>query len=274
MKKPVITTVAAVCMALLTAVLPALHAAEIVRGVRNGAPGQASLTAGEQLLTQCGAVSVEAAQRRVDVSRESYRETVAAENVRQTIENQISRIERGELTYREVFREVYICGDSLMCGLDVVGLINGRHLIAKVSANLTHLEDNLDRLIRAKPRVLILHYGVNAVASNEPAAQRFIKRYGEDIEKIRAGSPHTRIIVSLLFPVDETIATKPRFTWVGRFNELLVEMCDEKGLEYLDTTPLLREHTEFYTADGIHQDKKFYSQYWFPYIMREKEIYA
>ena len=249
MKKPVITTVAAVCMALLTAVLPALHAAEIVRGVRNGAPGQASLTAGEQLLTQCGAVSVEAAQRRVDVSRESYRETVAAENVRQTIEDQISRIERGELTYREVFREVYICGDSLMCGLDVVGLINGRHLIAKVSANLTHLEDNLDRLIRAKPRVLILHYGVNAVASNEPAAQRFIKR-----------------LVSI--PI-YTSASAP--TIVG---ELLVEMCDEKGLEYLDTTPLLREHTEFYTADGIHQDKKFYSQYWFPYIMREKEIYA
>lgn len=228
---------------------------------------------GIQMLEDYGSVSVDTAQENVDNARLEYQDAVEAENVRQTIEQEIDQIENGELSYREIFRDVYICGDSLMCSLDVLGLINGRHLIAKVSANLSHLEENLDRVISAKPRVLILHYGINAVAANESSAQRFIRRYGNIIDKIKNGSPKTRIIISLLFPVDESIATKPRFTWVGRFNELLMQMCGEKEIEYLDTTQLLQEHTEFYTADGIHQNGAFYKKYWFKHIMREMEIY-
>lgn len=270
MKKQLWTALLAT-MAVL--VMPVCQAVSLMSGVHRDTTGKADLSAGTRLLADCGRVTVEAAQDSVDAAREEYRDAVAAENVRQTIEDEITQIENGDLTYREVFRDVYICGDSLMCGLDVVGLINGRHLIARVSANLSHLEENLDRVISAKPRVLILHYGINAVANNEPSAKRFVTRYGQDIDRIMSGSPNTRIIVSLLFPVDETIATHPRFTWVNRFNELLVEMCEEKGIEYLDTTPLLKEHTEFYTPDGIHQAKKFYTNYWFQYIMREKEIY-
>lgn len=274
MKKPILMA-AALTMAIC--LLPVWHTVNLVKDRQNTvSPSDQisqNIAAGKDMLSDYGAVSVEMAQDSVDAARIAYEDTVAAENLKQTIESEIAFIQKGELTYREVFREVYICGDSLMCGLDVVGLINGRHLIAQVSAGLTHLEENLDRVIRAKPRVLILHYGINAVANNDAAVERFVTRYGKDIDKIREGSPNTRIIVSLLFPVDETVATDGRFKGVARFNEALVAMCEEKGIEYLDTTPVLKEHAEYYTADGIHQHKNFYSKYWFPYIMREMEIY-
>lgn len=260
---------------LLTAVVllcPVWHTVCLAGGAYHAA--QADTSAGRQLLTQYGAVSVETAQKNIDGARLRYQNSVAAAHLRQSIEEEIAEIEQGNLTYREVFQEVYICGDSLMCGLDSYGLMNGRHLLAQVSAGLSELEGNLPRIISAKPRVLILHYGINAVSTKEETAQRFIRTYGGLIDRIREGSPDTRIIVSLIFPVGEAaLARDEKFSGIDRYNELLVQMCGEKEMEYLDSTQLLREHNEYYTADGIHQDREFYVNYWFKHIMREMEIH-
>lgn len=262
-------------LALSAAVLvcPVWNAAALVRE-GHYREVNADTAAGERLLAAYDAVSVETAQEHIDNARLAYRNAVTAANLRQSIEQEIDSIEKGELTYREVFRDVYISGDSLMCGLDNYGLINGRHLMAKVSANLGDLEGNLPRIISAKPRVLILHYGINAVSVREEAAQNFVGKYGNLIDKIKSGSPNTRIIISLIFPVNEAAAARDeKFGGIARYNALLTQMCEEKEIEFLDSTQLLLEHDEYYTADGIHQGKDFYVKFWFPHIMREMEIY-
>ena len=260
----------------LTAVVflcPIWHATALAGGGREPS-AEADLSAGEALLTQYGAVSVETAQENIDSARAEYQDLVAAANLRQVIDGRIAETEKGTLTYREVFQDVYLCGDSLMCGLDNYGLIKSRHLMAQVGANLSHLETVLPRIINAKPRVLILHYGINSVSTRESAAEAFVNAYGGMIDKIKAGSPNTRIIVSLIFPVNETALARDRkFNGIPRFNELLMEMCAEKEIDCLDSTALLHEHNEFYTVDGIHQDKTFFTDYWFRHIMREMEIY-
>ena len=260
----------------LTAVIflcPLWHMVTLAGGGRYPS-AVADLTAGQTLLAQYDAVSVETAQEHIDSARLEYQNWVAAANLQQVIDDEIAEIEKGNLTYREVFQDVYLCGDSLMCGLDNYGLINGRHLMAQVGANLGNLDTILPRIISAKPRVLILHYGINSVSTRQGAAETFVSAYGNLIDKIKAGSPNTRIIVSLIFPVNEkALARDEKFSGIPRFNQLLIQMCAEKEIEFLDTTDLLHEHDEFYTVDGIHQDKAFFTEYWFQHMMREMEIY-
>lgn len=257
----------------VTFLCPLWHTMALARGGRYPSAA-ADFPSGETLLAQYDTVSVETAQENIDRARVEYQNLVAAANLRQVIDEEIAEIEKGNLTYREVFQDVYLCGDSLMCGLDNYGLINGRHLMAQVGAKLSDLETILPRIISAKPRVLILHYGINSVSTREGAAEAFAGTYGGIIDKIRDGSPNTRIIVSLIFPAGEkALARNEKFSGIPRFNERLMQMCDEKGIEYLDTTALLHEHDEFYTVDGIHQDKAFFTKYWFQHIMREMEIY-
>ena len=177
------------------------------------------------------------------------------------------------MTYRQVFRDVYLCGDSLMAVVYAYDLMNENHIMAQVSAHLSDLENLLPRIAGARPKVLILHYGINSISEKEGHARRFVNDYRALIRRIQEASPDTRIIVSLLFPVDTSVATAERFRYVGRYNEYLTEMCREEHVETLDSTPLFAACPNYYREDGIHLNKGFYVKYWFKYIMREMEIY-
>ena len=101
----------------------------------------------------------------------------------------------------------------------------------------------------------------------------FISQYTKIISKLQKKLPDTRIVVSLLFPVDTSVATANRFKFVSRYNKRLVEMSKELGVEYLDSSSVFKGH-DFYGADGIHLSYSFYYNYWLKFIMREMEIYA
>ena len=76
-------------------------------------------------------------------------------------------LKEGKTTYKKLFKNVYIVGDSLMHGLESYGVLSKKRLCTQVSATLYHLEDNSKKIIEKKPRTLILHYGINMISTEK-----------------------------------------------------------------------------------------------------------
>lgn len=230
-------------------------------------------SAGVSVLDSYAAVSVEKVDKAISAAQEKREEIVQEEAIQGLIQSQIKLIEKGSLSYRKVFSNVYFAGDSLMEGLEAYSILNSNHIFAKVSASLSHLESVMSKIISVRPQVLILHYGLNMIGDQQYHVDSFISQYTTDIKKLQKNLPDTRIIVSLLFPVDTSVATANRFKYVSRYNNRLIEMSKELGVEYLDSSSVFVGH-DFYGADGIHLSYSFYNEYWLKFIMKEKEIYA
>lgn len=234
---------------------------------------QCDTSDGMYWLNEYDNASVDNAQLNIDNVHAARQERLEAEFIEQSVEDSIKKIDNGELTYKEVFKDVYFAGDSLVAGLSAYGLISSNHLMARVSAHLSVLESYIKHINNIKPDVLILHYGINSISKHEKHAQNFVKDYRKLVQCIKSGSPNTRIIISLIFPVDASVAKAEQFKYIDHFNELLIQMCEEEGIEYLDTTDLLKQYNQYYRSDGIHLVEEFYVNYWFKHIMREMEIY-
>lgn len=211
--------------------------------------------------------------------KEAQKNVSTAEKVRndrfgnyQRIEGVLSGLDKGTTTYRKVFRNVCIVGDSLMDGLEAYDILNSNNLITQVSASLYHLSGNVKRIIRMSPKVLILHYGVNMISSEQRHLNNYINMYTDLITQLKTALPDTRIIVSGIFPVDRDIARAKRFGMIGEYNSSLKVMCQKLEVEYMDSTSVLKAHPECYGSDGIHLSKAFYERYWLRFIIKEMGI--
>ncbi len=188
------------------------------------------------------------------------------------IEETLLKLQNGEVTLRQIFGKTFFSGDSLMNGLEIYGVLDASMLSTAVSASLTHLKESVPTIVAANPEVLILHYGINMIATEELLLNNYINNYTDIIEDLKFQLPSTRIIVSGIFPVDTALATDDRFTMVADYNERLAVMCEETEVEFLDSTKAFEGNEDYYGADGIHVSSKFYSQVWLPFIIESKGI--
>ena len=211
--------------------------------------------------------------------KQAQKNVQRAENIRNDkygnylqVESILKGLEQGTTTYRRVFKNVCIVGDSLMDGLEAYNILNSNNLITQVSASLYHLSGNVRKIIKLNPPVLILHYGVNMIATEKRHLDNFINMYSDIIGQLSRALPDTRIIVSGIFPVDREIAKAKRFGMIDKYNSSLRAMCEKLDVEYMDSSSVLKAHPECYGRDGIHLSKAFYEKYWLRFIIREMGI--
>lgn len=188
------------------------------------------------------------------------------------VESILKGLDEGTTTYRKVFRNVCIVGDSLMDGLEAYGILNSNNLITQVSASLYHLSGNVKKIIRMNPPVLILHYGVNMISTEQRHLSNYVNMYTDIVKQLRAALPDTRIIISGIFPVDRDIAKAKRFGMIDEYNRNLRAMCEKTDVEFMDSSSVLVAHPECYGRDGIHLSKAFYEKYWLRFIIKEMGI--
>lgn len=193
-------------------------------------------------------------------------------STQQQIKESLEKLEKGEISLRQIFNDTFIAGDSLMNGLEIYGVLSADKLATQVSASLYHLSDNIERIISANPENLILHYGVNMISTQKAQLESFIASYEELILLVKDSLTETRIIVSGLFPVDTSIATDARFKMIESYNKALNEMCEEIGVEFLDSAKAFEGNSDYYGSDGIHLSSGFYSDVWLPFIIENKGI--
>lgn len=184
----------------------------------------------------------------------------------------LKKLEKGQTTYKKVFKNVYFMGDSLINGLESYEILNKKRVYSKVSASLYHLKDNYKKVIKKEPGTIVLHYGLNSLGYTEEALDGYIKMYSKYIKKIKKALPETRIIVSSIFPVDRKVAKNKLFGRIKVYNKAMKTMCKELGVEYLNNNPLFKEIDYCYGRDGIHLPEFFYRDYWLKYLIEEMEI--
>lgn len=220
------------------------------------------------ILTKLSECDIVDAEKNIEEAEKKLSETLEEDR----IEDILDSIDKGELTYRNIFKNVCIAGDSLMNGLEAYDILNSNNLITQVSASLYHLSDNLSAIINMRPKILILHYGLNLIDNSPTQPARFISFYEKLINELKQALPECRIIVSSIFPVDTDKAAAKRFRRIGEYNNALEEMCKKTKVEYLDNSFVSAEYGDCYAYDGIHLNRHFYENGWLRHIVKEKEI--
>lgn len=239
-----------------------------VSGKKASCDTQSGISVVEELDKQ----SVDDAQAQINKTIKKRQAGASSAEVQKAIAKSIKQIKSGKKSYRQVFDNVYFMGDSLMEGLHAYNILNPSRLTTQVSAGLSHLEQHMNSVINARPPVLIIHYGLNAISTSDAQIDAFVQRYAADIRKMKKALPQTRFIISLLFPINTNKAGAPRFKAVGKFNNALKKMCKSLSVEYLDSSALINANKQYYEPDGIHMKYSFYGN-WLEFIMKEKGIY-
>ena len=72
-------------------------------------------------------------------------------------------------------------------------------------------------------------------------ADVFIEEYGKVIDKVREYQPQANIYVHSIFPVSASASQRNSFgvnnERIEEYNVLLRQMCQDKGVSYLDVRP-------------------------------------
>ena len=242
-----------------------------IMGISQNAVKQAEtdLSKGSEVINSLSGYDVKEAQKNVSTAEKIRNDRFGNY---QKVESILSGLDNGTTTYRKVFKNVCIVGDSLMDGLEAYDILNPNNLITQVSASLYHLSGNIKRIIRMNPPVLVLHYGVNMISAEKRHLNNYLNMYTDIITQFKAALPDTRIIISGIFPVDRDIARAKRFGMIDEYNSNLRAMCEKLGVEYMDSSSVLKAHPECYGSDGIHLSKAFYEKYWLRFIIKEMGI--
>lgn len=224
------------------------------------------------ILQKLSSIKAKDIEEAIRIAEEELERQISQELQRKKIEDTLENIKSGKTSLRKVFADTCFAGDSLINGLEIYNILNNEKLMTQISARLTHLEENINKIVSVNPKVLILHYGLNMLWADEEGTQWFIDDYSELVAKLKKALPHTRIIISGIFPVDTEVATDEIFTHIPRHNKALEKMCEDLGVEFLDSTELVKSSAEYYSTDGIHLIGSFYSDKWLPFIVENKGI--
>lgn len=129
----------------------------------------------------------------------------------------------------------------------------------------------LQALERRRFRKVYVMLGVNELGWTYEKV--FIQRYGELVEEIRRLQPEAVIYIQSILPISRSRSEKDSVfnnQRVELYNSLLVDMCREKGIRYLNVAEAVRDEggalPEEATTDGIHL-KPAYCVKWRNYLI-------
>ena len=110
-----------------------------------------------------------------------------------------------------------------------------------------------------KPQRIIICFGTNNLSGSSTDATNFISSYLKGLEAIETAWPYCDIIVSAIPPLDKQRSnTALSMKQVDTFNSAIVQMCEEEGYKYLDSSQALEDpvtgwaKTDYTLSDGVH----------------------
>ena len=190
------------------------------------------------------------------------------------------------------FSDAVFIGDSRTDGLRLYSGIRGADFLAYKSLMIFHVvgNDKVDRKavplngVGDKKTVLewldekqyakvYLMFGVNELGYGDDAA--FTDAFSRTVDEIRARQPEAVVYIQSLVPIEPEKAYKTNpAPWlnndnVARYNELLRQVCADKGVVYVDVASALVDDTGNLppegTTDGIHFTRSWYEK-WYAYL--------
>jgi lysophospholipase L1-like esterase len=127
---------------------------------------------------------------------------------------------------------------------------------------------------RYRPPTVVLSFGLNGIMHFSENPDEYLANYRKLIEKIRAKSPSTEVIVQSVYPVADlpyqadwkfSITPKEINERVNALNLRLEEACAQiEGTIYADTASAIKDADGFLpaslTTDGIHLTSEAYER--------------
>ena len=198
----------------------------------------------------------------------------------------------GEAVEEDWFSDAVFIGDSRTDGLRLYSGIRGADFLAYKSLMIFHVVGN-DRVkqrdvprngVGEKKTVLAwleekeyakvyLMFGINELGYGDDGA--FSDAFSQAVDEIRARQPEAVIYIQSLVPIEPEKAHKTNPAgWlnndnVSRYNELLRQVCADKGAVYVDVASALVDGAGILppegTTDGIHFVRSWYEK-WYAYL--------
>lgn len=186
------------------------------------------------------------------------------------IQTQLSTVSGYNSKYTALFRDAYICGDSIIQPIVHFNYVSSANVSAKVGATLSFLAEQVPTIIKADPKFIILHFGLNCLNSSVTKRNEFIAEYERLVKLIKNELPCTTVFISALFPVAASSQSNvPFYAQRDVYNRALRTMCDKNGWCYINSDPLVVDYIKSLSSDGIHLFGMFYSNYWLKYLLIE-----
>ena len=185
----------------------------------------------------------------------------------------------------DYFDDTVMVGDSITYGMASYGYLDFNHVFAKIGlhqgtaltskcvyTSKTNGYSIADALKTAKPGKIYVTLGINAIYNYK--ADWFYDNYRALLNKIKAASPDSVIIIQSIFPVTEKWAInngKPNCNQhIAYANQKLSELAKEENCLFLHTYEDLTDENGFlkteFSGDGIHLSRKGYETV-FNYIL-------
>lgn len=129
-----------------------------------------------------------------------------------------------------------------------------------------------EAVAKLKPKRIVICFGTNNLTGSSTDATKFIKTYLEGLNAITEAWPYADLIVSAIPPLDKQREnTKLTMQQVDAYNAALIEMCEENGFKFLNSSEVLRDDAtgwakkDYTLSDGVHLSKAAVTEY-FRYV--------
>lgn len=186
------------------------------------------------------------------------------ENNNEPIEPVIPEDPEESLEPKKAFQKykILMIGDSFVEGMEAYEVLYSSNVIWERGKRIDNMNDQLDKAITFNPNILILVYGSNDVQMWDSNVDGFINAYEKSLDEISNSLPNTKIYVTSILPVnDVALKEDPSFKYINLFNNRLKQLCDEKGIDFLDSSYILDLESNPYSSDGIHPKGFFYEKW-------------
>lgn len=147
---------------------------------------------------------------------------------------------------------------------ELLGLENIRN--RGISGDTTFgILERLDEITQGKPARVFILVGVNDISRNVPS-HLILKNYNKILQRIKSHTPHTKIYIQTLLPVNNTFTRYPNHynknEEIAAVNRGLKELAEKEKVELIDLHPHFLDYEnrlcKKYTEEGLHLNSSGY----------------
>ena len=129
--------------------------------------------------------------------------------------------------------------------------------------------ERIDEVLSSSPKKVFILIGTNDLAYGK-TVDHIIENYNKILDSISIKSPDTEVFIQSVLPVDEAVHWTRKMSDIKLINGKLIEICDERGIVYIDLFPLFvnseNKLNPDYSIDGLHLNAAGYLL-WKDYII-------
>ena len=164
-----------------------------------------------------------------------------------------------ELRSTLVENNAYAIGDSMIEGMNDGQYVNTENLIFRRGCGTYDSFDLFERAINLQASIVWVQLGLNDMDMFHGDVEQFRNNYRELILYLQENLPDCRIFLCNINPISEDACRRhPQYEYADVYNQVIMELCEELGVTFVDNTTLVLGHPELWDTDGIHPVQDVY----------------